>query len=212
MPDNRLQDVKKAIWHHRSIRRNLVNLQVSADKAGVQLPITDIREAEKLLKSLARVVRKRSTIPAELIARYNAAHHSWFQTQYPACYKDGHYITPLMPDTGTSNGLTRFIVQFLTWVGYRATRISVEGRVLGDGTRIKSSTRKGTADISSTIKGKSVMWEIKIRSDKPSKEQLREQQLERKSGGEYFFVKTVEEFFEYYDKLLILAPIQTTLL
>jgi hypothetical protein len=197
-----IEEIKLQIWGHRSVRRNVVDLQVYADKAGVQLPITDVREAEKLLASLDnKVKRKKSTIDPAAIARYNDAHHSWFQTQYPACYKDGHYITPLMPDTGTSNGLTRFIVQFLTWVGYRATRISVEGRVLGDGTRIKSSTRKGTADISSTIQGKSVMWEIKIRSDKPSKEQLREQQLERKAGGEYFFVKTVEEFFEYYDSI-----------
>jgi len=194
-----IDEVKYQIWHHRSIKCNRVDLQVAADKALVRLPIADIHEAEKLLKSLdKKVKRKRSTIPPELIQRYNDAHKAWFKERFPLTFSDGHYLEPKMPDTGTANGLTQFIIEYLTWQGCRATRISSAGRQV-NGIFIPGSTRKGSADISSTIKGKSVMFEIKIGSDKPSPAQLKEQALERKAGGEYLFIKTVEEFFIQYD-------------
>lgn len=201
MPDNRLQDIKAQIWSHRRIRRNLVDLQVYSDKSGITLPITEVHYAEKLLKSLTKKIKHKTETPKLCIIRYEAAHKAWFKNEYPNAFKDGHYLEPSWPDVGTSNGLTNFIVQYLTWIGFRATRISVEGRVLQDGTRIKSSTRKGTADISSTIRGKSVQFEVKVGRDKPSPSQLREQSLERKAGGEYFFTHSVEEFFNQYDGL-----------
>lgn len=106
------------------------------------------------------------------------------------------------------------VVKYLTWLGYRATRVNVQGRLI-DGTEktatgdligkkkfIKSTTRKGSADVSSTIKGRSVMWEIKIGKDKPSADQLKEQQREEKAGGLYFFIKTPEDFFYNLDTIL----------
>lgn len=118
-----------------------------------------------------------------------------------------------MPKVATANGLTQAIVNYINWTGNRATRINVQGRLVEGsmttetGTTlskkkwIKSSTRKGTADISSTINGRSAMWEIKIGSDRPSEAQLKEQARERKSGGVYEFIKTIEQFFEVYDRL-----------
>lgn len=149
--------------------------------------------------------------------RYEAAHELFFKREYPNAYKDGHYINAVCPDVRTSNGLQSFITRFIMFSGYRATRINVEGRLedklerqpeSGTVLRIKkwktSATRKGTADVSSTISGRAVMWEVKIGRDKPSENQLREQAREVKAGGHYYFIKTPEEFLERYDQLLFI--------
>lgn len=148
--------------------------------------------------------------------RYEIAHEEWFKIKYPNAYKDGFYLEPKMPKINESNGLTTFICNYLSWRDHRATRINVSGRLvegkekqasgvtLGVKKWIKSSTRKGTADISATIKGRSVMIEIKVGKDRPREDQLLEQARERKAGGVYEFIKTPEEFFELYDLVLSL--------
>ena len=135
--------------------------------------------------------------------RYSAAHKIWFAQNYPTAFKDGFYAEPKMPVVSTANGLTTFVTNYLNWLGHRATRINVSGRKVGD-KWIRSSTRKGTADISATVKGKSVMIEIKIGRDKPSDFQIAEQIKERKAGGVYEFCSSVDEFFILYDNLLSL--------
>jgi len=132
---------------------------------------------------------------------YNAAHDAWFQRTYRLTFAAGHYTPPVYPKVATANGLTKFITQFLTWKGHRATRISSAGRVVG-GKYIKGNTRRGAADISSTINGRSVQWEVKIGADKPSEFQLREQKMEEAAGGKYFFVKTPEQFLSVYESLV----------
>ena len=79
------------------------------------------------------------------------------------------------------------------------------GRMVG-GRWIHSTTRKGTADISATIRdkngiGRSLMIEIKIGSDKASIHQLAEHAKERAAGGIYEFVSTPEQFFAIFDTL-----------
>lgn len=148
--------------------------------------------------------------------RYIEAHKLNFAQEYPGAWASGHYTPPdfktLKPST--ANGLTTIICNYLKWIGYRATRINVSGRLVEKLTMeesgnkfmtkkyIKSSTRKGSADISSTIKGKSVMWEVKVGRDKPSDAQIAEQRRERRAGGEYFFVHNTDEFFTLYDHLV----------
>jgi hypothetical protein len=132
--------------------------------------------------------------------RYNAAHLRWQEITYPQAFKAGYTHDPSMPVVSKANGLTAFIVNFLNWSGHRATRINVSGRKVKD-KWIRSTTRRGTADISATIAGKSVMIEIKIGRDKASEHQLAEQIKERKAGGIYEFVSSVEEFFLLYDNL-----------
>jgi hypothetical protein len=133
--------------------------------------------------------------------RYNAAHLHWQQHKYPEAFKSGFTHDPSMPVVTKANGLTNFICNYLNWSGYRATRINVSGRKVKD-KWIRSTTRKGTADISATIAGKSVMIEIKIGRDKASPEQLAEQIKERNAGGIYEFISSVDEFFLLYDNLL----------
>jgi len=133
--------------------------------------------------------------------RYNETHYDWFKEQYPAAFKDGFYSPPPMPTITNANGLTKYITNFLFWKGHRATRVNVQGRIV-KGKWIPSSTRKGSADISATIKGRSVMIEIKVGSDRPRPEQLQEQERERRSGGIYEFISTPEQFLELYDKVV----------
>jgi len=147
--------------------------------------------------------------------RYAAAHEQDFKTKYPSAYAGGHYFTPVMPDCRKANGLTQAVVKFLLWSGCRATRVSSSGRIVkaperqASGTVLQTAkyipgaTRKGAADISSTIRGRSVMWEVKIGKDRASPEQLREQELERQAGGEYYFIKSFEEFIELFDGFLL---------
>lgn len=135
--------------------------------------------------------------------RYSDAHKIQFAKEYPNAFRSGHYTAPVWPKVGTANGLTNYIINFVNWSGYRATRISTTGRKIGD-KWIKGTTRKGTADISLTIKGKAIMIEVKVGNDKPSDYQLKEQAKERAAGGWYEFVRSPEEFLEIYDRILSL--------
>ena len=157
--------------------------------------------------------------------RYIAAHRHYQSIQYPSAFKNFGPISTNVPDVRKANGLTQFVVNFLIWSGHRATRISSAGRVIDAPQKQQSGislmtkkfipgpTRKGSADISSTISGRSVMWEIKAGRDNPSEHQLREQALEIKAGGLYFFTHTPDEFFEQYDSIVVsLDPNQASLL
>jgi len=147
--------------------------------------------------------------------RYNEAHYSKTQRLAPNFVRDGHYTNPTLPKYKTANGLTKLICNFLNWTGSNATRISSAGRyieaknsqghkIAGGGTYIPSTTRKGTSDVTATIKGRSVKIEVKIGKDKASEYQIREQERERAAGGIYEFISTPEEFFELYDKIITL--------
>jgi hypothetical protein len=133
--------------------------------------------------------------------RYQKAHELWFKQNTPSAYSDGFYSAPKYPDVKKSGGLTLMICNYINWMGYRATRINTMGRNIG-GKWIKGTTRRGTSDLSLTLKGKSVMVEIKIPPDKPSEHQLKEQAKERAAGGIYEFISTPEQFFELFDRVV----------
>lgn len=145
--------------------------------------------------------------------RYQQAHYKYQCQEYPSVIRDNHYTPPKYPNTRKANGLTQFVINYLLWKGHRATRISSAGRLIDAPQKQQSGislmtkkfipgpTRKGSADVSATIRGRSVMIEIKVGRDRPSEHQLREQELERKAGGVYEFISTPEEFFNLYDSL-----------
>lgn len=161
--------------------------------------LTDFLANLPPLRSPRKAKLKPTPMPAYCYQRYQQAH----ELNFNRVAKDaGHYFKPKMPDCNKSNGLTLAIVNFLIWSGHRATRVSSAGRMI-KGKFIPGPTRKGAADISATIQGRSVMFEVKIGADKPSEYQLREQELEEKAGGKYFFIKTFEQFLEEYDNLFI---------
>lgn len=117
----------------------------------------------------------------------------------------------------TANGLTRCIIDYVRFIGGQAERISVMGKKvvtehtyqdpLGNkrkvsGERwIKGNMQPGSADISTTIKGRSVKVEVKIGRDRQSKEQRLYQQQIEKAGGVYIIAKDFEGFvrsLKYY--------------
>ena len=139
--------------------------------------------------------------------RYGTAYIKAMTQKHPVAMATG-YFKSKFPNVATANGLTNMIVNFLNWNGHRATRVSSAGRFVpgnkyeGGGRFIPSTTRKGTADISATIKGRSVMIEVKVGKDRPSEWQLAEQAKERAAGGIYEFVITPEQFFHLYDNIV----------
>lgn len=145
--------------------------------------------------------------------RYNQANEAYFKERYPHAYKDGHYHKPTIPKVNTSNGLTNAICQYLMWVGGIGNRINVSGRLVEKTEKtttgqtitagkkfIKSSTLKGTADITALLpNGRTAYIEIKVGKDKPRPAQLEMQQRVRAANGCYEFITCMDEFFTLYD-------------
>lgn len=153
-----------------------------------------------------RAPRKASRKPVvqgryDLKKLYYDARRVMFEREYKKAWDAGGYYDSPFPRIQTSNGLTMAIKNFLNWSGYNADRAETQGRMIkvkGQYKRIQSANRRGTADISATIKGRSIKLEIKIAPDKPSPEQLREQIRERSAGGVYEFIYSFDEFFDWY--------------
>lgn len=112
----------------------------------------------------------------------------------------------------TANGLTKLIIKWCELHGYQAERISVTGRAKDDtkvitdvlGRRrqigsvkwLPSTMTKGSADISATIKGRSVKIEVKIGQDRQSDAQIKYQKSVEAAGGVYMIAKTFDQFVE----------------
>lgn len=147
--------------------------------------------------------------------RYQQLHEQWFKERFPSAYLDKHYTPPVIPPTAKANGLTRYIVNVLFWHPQcNGTRVNSQGRLI-DGIEvgptgnkigvkkfIPGTTRRGTADITATCKGRSVKFEVKAGKDRASQYQLDEQKREQQAGGHYFFVHDVEEFWEQFDYVM----------
>lgn len=117
----------------------------------------------------------------------------------------------------TANKLTKAVIRYLQLNGYQAERISNMGRYIdeskvvtdavgftrriGSGKYIKGTGTNGTADISSTIAGRSVKIEIKIGADKQSEAQKKYQADVERAGGLYWIVKDWNGFIEHVSKL-----------
>jgi hypothetical protein len=118
----------------------------------------------------------------------------------------------------TANALTYSIISWINLNGYQAERISTTGRYvdnskivtdvlgnrkkIGSGKYIKGTGTNGSADISATIKGKSIKIEVKIGKDKQSEAQIKYQQMIERAGGIYFIAKNFNDFYDFYITLV----------
>lgn len=174
------------------------------DKCKIPIRIYNYESLKQQLEKLKveKKKRKKITVPLskESRIRYVEAHKNWFKQEYPASYNDGHYAPPKMPVINSGSRMDFFIVNFLIWSRHTATKVAVMQKIKG--MYIASGAKKGTADITATVFGKSIKLETKHGSDKPSDEQLAMQVKERKAGGIYEFLNSIEEFFIWYDTLL----------
>jgi hypothetical protein len=136
--------------------------------------------------------------------------------KYPRMPKE--YIPKPTYSDKTANGLTKCIIHFVKANGYQAERISNTGRYIdnskvvtdsmgfqkriGSGQYIKGTGTNGTADISLTIKGKSIKCEVKIGKDRQSEAQKKYQSDIERAGGIYIIVKDFDEFINFYKKFI----------
>jgi hypothetical protein len=118
-----------------------------------------------------------------------------------------------------ANGLTQAVIAVIRCTGYQAERINTTGRqidnrkeftdvvgirrTVGSLTWIPGTGTKGSADISATIQGRSVKIEIKIGRDRQSQAQLDYQSDVERAGGIYIIIKTLEDFFQWFDNFLL---------
>ncbi len=104
----------------------------------------------------------------------------------------------------TANGLTKAVCDCIELHGYQAERINSTGQqinVNGKSRWIKGSSTNGTADISSTIAGRSVKLEIKCRytgDHYQSKDQKNYQKSVEKAGGVYLVVRDFDSFYSWF--------------
>jgi hypothetical protein len=132
-------------------------------------------------------------------------------------YKNLHpnFPYPVKPkyNDRTANGLTKCIIDFLNLKGFQAERIANQGRyiegaiytdVIGikrqfPGKWIPGSGTRGTADISATIKGRSVKIEVKVGADRQSEAQKQYQKKIEQAGGIYIIAKDFQSFYEWFN-------------
>ena len=120
----------------------------------------------------------------------------------------------------SANSLTKCVIAWITYMGGQAERISSqgqyrEGKKIPVGTGSIAYTKqlpgkwtpgqstKGTADISATIKGRSVKIEIKYGRDVQSDVQKQYQASVERAGGVYIIVRDFDSFVEWYEQFTL---------
>lgn len=117
-----------------------------------------------------------------------------------------------------ANSLTKSIIAFLELLGFQAERISSMGRVIDNRTTvtdvlgrkrsmgstkyIPGTSKKGTADISSTIYGMSIKIEVKYGKDRQSEDQKIYEMSIKDADGIYFIAKDFQQFYDWIFPLL----------
>lgn len=109
----------------------------------------------------------------------------------------------------SANALTKSIIGFLQFNNCQAERINTMGvyrkKYRTDGVAIGGQWTKGTgtpgsADISATIKGRSVKIEVKYGKDRQSDAQKEYQKAIEEAGGVYIIARDFEGFLKFYEQ------------
>lgn len=112
------------------------------------------------------------------------------------------YVPRTIYRDNDANGLTQAIIDYIDLIGGWATRISVEGRYIEKlGQRVRSSVKRGTADIHAVYKGRHLSIEVKIGKDRQSDEQKEVEQDVTSAGGLYFIAKDFQSFYDWISKV-----------
>lgn len=119
-----------------------------------------------------------------------------------------NYIPKSMYKDSTANGLTKAICDWINLHGYQAERINTMGtarekkttggKVIGV-TWTRGTSTAGSADISATIKGRSVKIEVKIGKDRQSEAQKRYQEMIERAGGTYYIARNFDDFVDFFN-------------
>jgi hypothetical protein len=127
------------------------------------------------------------------------------------------YLEDLLTDwnDNSANSLTKSIEFYINANGFQAERINTmgvyrEGKKIqvGENTRqlkgtwTPSTGTKGSADISATIRGRSVKIEVKYGKDKQSEVQKKYQESIEQAGGTYFIARNFDDFMIFYNNFI----------
>lgn len=132
---------------------------------------------------------------------YCQTHETYTRQKYPNVPADK--IPKPKPIKETANSITTAIINYLKWTGNHGERVNVMGRQIYDKRRgrtlwIKSSGRKGSADIHAIIQGRAVMIEVKAGKDRQRVAQLTYENDINRAGGVYIIVHSFDEFLEWF--------------
>ena len=147
--------------------------------------------------------------------RLTALERAHLQERYPSV--PDHALAMSKWSDTSANGLTKCVTAWIQLNGYQAERINTMGvyreaakikdldgisRTVGKGKWTKSTSTAGSADISATIKGRSVKIEIKYGRDVQSDAQKRYQESIERAGGIYLIVTNFDIFVTWYDAFI----------
>lgn len=130
-----------------------------------------------------------------------------------AKYPNMPYIDSFLTNwqDNSANALTKSICGFLQMSGCQAERINTMGvyrqtrrtdGVITGGKWTKGTGTPGSADISATIRGRSVKIEVKYGKDRQSEAQKAYQKMIEDAGGVYIISRTFDDFIEFYDDFI----------
>ena len=150
--------------------------------------------------------------------RYEAAMLAWERKRSPNIPEHLLYSFVDKTSANSANGLTKCVINYLMAQGWQAERINTMGRpvdtrkkykdVIGQTREVGSITwipgtgTKGSADISATIRGRSVKIEIKFGRDRQSEAQRAYEQDVTAAGGVYIIVRDMDGFLRWYDQFI----------
>lgn len=140
-------------------------------------------------------------------------HYKQMAIKYPSFPQ--HAIPKKTWSDNSANGLTKCVIDLINYEGYQAERISTQGTYV-EGAKIKvgenerqlkgkyipTQGTKGSADISATIRGRSVKIEIKYGTDKQSEVQKQYQASIERAGGIYIIVRNFDDFVIWFDEFV----------
>ncbi len=141
-----------------------------------------------------------------------------FKADHPTMpYAESFFNSKFKYNDKTANGLTQLVIRYIKFIGGQAERISTTGRpidgtkvfqdaigrtrMIGSVTWIPGSGRKGSADVSATIRGKSVKVEIKIGKDRQSDNQKEYQAEIERAGGIYIIATSFEQITNLIEQI-----------
>lgn len=136
-------------------------------------------------------------------------------------YPNNPYLPKVSYTDATTNGLTKCVIDYIKFKNYHAERINSTGafkdnrktstdvlgnmRTIGSVHWIKSTTQNGTADISATIKGRSVKIEIKCEATGDryqSEAQIHYQKQIQQAGGVYIVIRNFTQFYDWFNDFI----------
>lgn len=150
-------------------------------------------------------------------AKLNALMMESLKLKYPNMPEA--YIPKTEWNDNSANSLTKCVIAWIQFMGGQAERISSQGQYrqgakiqVGSGMMAHTKqlpgkwtpgqSTKGTADISATIRGRSVKIEIK-QKDKQSEAQKQYQAAIERAGGVYIIVRDFDSFVEWYESFVL---------